>query len=651
MRRFTAALSAVLVGAAPVPGAALAQGGDVQARYLSGFPEEGWVPPPAPRYALRSEYSHFVYTRDDVRLSTDLYLPESLDGPLPTILIRTPYNKRGWREGQLQHIQIEALVGAGYAVAVQDVRGKFESEGRFAPTFKDDVDAYDTVDWIIAQDWSNGRVGRYGCSYLGENQVTAAPLRHPAVRALVPQASGGALGNVDGRYRYFGIKNGGVNELIMSTGWFRGAGSAIHYVPAFRMDREAFLEIADLFNPAPSIPDADTWELARHLPSVEIMDEAGVAPSAFEDSFLSEVTDPYWEQFPYLSEGDQIDTPALFDNGWYDYGVAETLHQFNYFKENAVSEEAAENQFAIISPMTHCGHFFNTENTTVGDRELGDSRYNYMQLYIDWFDHWLKDVDNGVTDLPSLQYYVMGREEWRGAEAWPLPETQFTPYYLHADQSANGLAAEGRLSTEPPSAGAEASTFVYDPLDPVPSRGGPLCCTGTEIPPEGAFDQADIQAREDILVFTTPPFSEGLEVTGPLKAVLYVSSDAVDTDFTARITDVYPDGRAFNIQEGVIRARYRDGFEQPVFMEEGEVYRVNVDIQATSNFFRPGHRLRLEISSSSWPRWERNLNTGGVVSLEAAEDAIVATNTIHHGPEHASYVLLPVIPAAEEGAR
>lgn len=624
-----------------------ADGIEAQQRYLRGLPDSGPVPPPGVTAGIRDEYSHFVSTRDDVRLSTDLYFPAGASRPLPTILIRTPYDKRAWRSGGPAFEQTQAFVNAGYVVAVQDVRGKFESEGRFAPSFKDDVDEYDTVDWLVAQEWSDGNVGRYGCSYLGDNQVMGARLKHPAVKALIPQSSGSAVGSVGKRYRYFGLKNGGVNELVMAVGWFREAGSKIYYRPPWRMEREAFLEIADLFDPAPRVPENDTWELAEHLPTVEIMQKAGGAPTDYEEMFSRGPADDWWRRFPYLQEGDTIDVPALFDNGWYDFGVAETLIEFNYFRENAVSETAAENQFAIISPMTHCTQLYVTENAVVGDRPVGDPRYNYWKLYIDWFDHWLKGEENGVTDLPKFQYYVMGRNEWRGADRYPLPETQWTRFYLHSSGKANTVG-DGVLSRSAP-AGEPPDSFRYDPLDPVPSRGGPLCCTATEEPPEGSFDQRDIQARPDVLIYTTEPFAEGLEVTGPLVLVLHVSSDARDTDFTARVTDVYPDGRAFNVQEGILRARYRNGYERQVWMEDGDVYRLEIDLQATSNWFAPGHRLRLEVSSSSWPRWERNLNTGGAVERERREDAVVAHNTVHHSGEHPSFLLVPVIPEAAAG--
>lgn len=617
---------------------------EAQHRYLEGIPEAGIVPPPSITREIRHEFSHFIMTRDGIRLSTDLYFPADIEEDLPAILIRTPYDKRGWRRGTAGYLQTQVLVNAGYAVAVQDVRGKFESEGKYAPMWKDDVDEYDTVDWIIAQPWSNGNVGRYGCSYLGDNQVMGAVLRHPAVKALIPQSSGSAVGRIDNRFRYFGIKNGGVNELIMSVGWFRSEGSKIYYRPPHRMERKEFLEIADLFDPAPRVPEANTWKLAEHLPTVEIMEIAGVAPTDYEELFSHEPTDSWWDQFPYLDEGDKIDTPALFVNGWYDFGVAETLVEFNYFQKNAVSEKAADNQFAIISPMTHCAAQRSiTESTRVGDRLVGDPRYNYWKLYIDWFDHWLKGKDNGVTDLPRFQYFVIGRNEWRGADKFPLPETEWKHFYLHSDGEANESTTGGVLSFQVPD-DEPPDVFIYDPLDPMPSRGGPLCCTGADEPVAGSFDQSDIQERTDVLVYTSEPFEQGLEVTGPLKVVLYVSSDAKDTDFTARISDVYPDGQAFNVQEGILRARYRDGFDKTVWMEDGRVYRLEVDLEATSNYFKPHHRLRLDISSSSWPRWERNLNTGGAVEKERREDAITARNSVHHSGNHASYVLLPVTP-------
>jgi putative CocE/NonD family hydrolase len=276
----------------------------------------------------------------------------------------------------------------------------------------------------------------------------------------------------------------------------------------------------------------------------------------------------------------------------------------------------------------------------VGGRDVGDARFEYYKLYLKWFDHWLKGIDNGIEKMPKVQLYVMGRNTWRGEKQWPLARTQYTRYYLHSDGHANSRSGTGTLSIKPPDK-EPADRYTYDPGDPVPSRGGPICCTG-DPHADGSYDQSEVENRRDVLVYTTPVLQQGIEVTGPLKAVLYVSSSAKDTDFTAKLVDVYPDGTAYNVQEGILRARHREGFTKKVWMRSGEVYEVPVDLEATSNYFGAGHRIRVEISSSNFPRFDRNLNTGGNNYDETKW--VKAENAVYHAAENASYVLLPVIP-------
>ena len=290
----------------------------------------------------------------------------------------------------------------------------------------------------------------------------------------------------------------------------------------------------------------------------------------------------------------------------------------------------------LIAPPRGAG-----KKTIVGERDLGDARKEFWRIYVDWFDHWLRGTDNGITEMPHVQYYLMGKNEWRNAQEWPLPETRFTDYYLHSDGQANSRFGTGRLSAEPPEH-ESLDNYVYDPATPVPSLGGPVCCTGTPDAAAGAFDQREVEMRHDVLVYSTPPLEEGVEVTGPIEAVLYVSSSAKDTDFTAKLVDVYPDGTAYNVQEGILRARYREGLDRKVWMQPGEVYELRLDVHATSNYFGPGHRIRLQVSSSNFPRFDRNLNTGGNNYDETEWQ--IAQNTVHHSERYPSRIVLPVIP-------
>ncbi len=599
-------------------------------------------PVPEAKYKVRVERSVMVAMRDGVKLSTDLYFPEEAGEKLPVILIRTPYNKalfykRLWRHGPY------LFAGQGYVVAVQDCRGRYESEGEFTVSAFALNDGFDTVNWLANQPWSTGKVGTYGCSYLGENQIAQAKLQNPHLKAMIPQAAGGALGTAGDRYRFFGVINGGTFELSTGFGWFRRQGSKVYFRLPPGTPRSVLLEVAKFFNPAPVIPEIDFHTIWKSLPLIDMMKKAGAPPTDFEGFVSHEPADPWWDQFGYIKDTDRFDVPALHINSWYDLCVADTLYLFNLFQRNAESTHARDNQFVIISPTTHCeSEFFGVakEETVVGERDVGDARFDYWGIYIRWFDYWLKGIDNGITNMPKVQIYVLGKNEWRGEKEWPLARTQFTKYYFHSDGYANSRFGTGALSMKKP--GNEPSDhFVYDPKTPVPSLGGPICCTGTPEALPGSYDQSEVEMRNDVLVYTTPVLKHGIEVTGPIQAILYVSSSARDTDFTAKLVDVYPDGTAYNIQEGILRARYREGFDKKVWMKPGEVYEVKVDLHATSNYFGPGHRVRVEISSSNFPRFDRNLNTGGNNFDET--EWVIAKNTIHHSKRYPSHIILPLI--------
>lgn len=605
------------------------------------FQEKGQGQPvPAHPYAVRLEKSVMVPMRDGVKLSTDLYFPVGPEGRLPVIVMRTPYDKNFYREKSNDTRMFPYFfVEHGYVVIIQDCRGKYESEGAYVVSAADSRDGDDTVTWTALQPWSNGRVGTYGCSYSGENQIEMAKLRNPHLKAMIPRAAGGAVGTAGQRYTYFGAFKGGVFEISANFGWFFQYGSKIYYRPPADTPHAVFLESAKLFNPAPQLPPINYREIWKTLPVINMMKNAGGPPTDFEDFLSHEPADPWWDRLGYIEETDQFDVPALHVNSWYDFGVGETLYTFDLFQRNAASALAKENQFVIISPTAHCLSEEATQKTIVGERELGDARLDYENVYLRWFDYWLRGIDNGITKMPKVQVFVMGAGAWRSGNEWPPAGIQLQTYYFHSDGRANGRYGTGRLGPDAP--GAErADTYVYDPKTPVPSRGGPVCCTGSPDAPEGSYDQSEVEMRQDVLVYTTTPLTEGVEVTGPLEVVLYVSSSAPDTDFTAKLVDVYPDGRAYNVQEGIQRARYREGFDRKVWFKPGEAAKVRIDLQATSNYFGPGHRIRLEISSSNFPRFERNLNTGGNNYDEA--EGPIARNTIYHSARYPSAIILPI---------
>jgi uncharacterized protein len=563
------------------------------------------------RYEVEVERDVMVPMRDGVRLATDIYRPRGAGDRLPVILIRTPYNKT-------QYGTARVFAERGYVVVVQDSRGKWASEGDFAFTNwnSDRNDGYDIVEWVASQTWSNGRVGTYGCSRLGVQQYMLAGERHPAHITMIPQAGGGAVGP---------FRAGGAFPLSTTMGWYPMAGTKD------RTDGQVRI-------PLP--------EGLHHLPTNDIMRHYGIGPTDWEEVVTNPPHDPWWQTHKFITDGDRFNTPALHVNSWYDSGVDVTLRLFNLMRQNAVDERTREHQYVIISPMTHCRSELASEHTRVGELYVGDARFPYWETYLRWFDHWLRDTDNGITSLPRVQYYLTGANEWRSADKWPVPGVRTTHLYLHSDGEAGERMDDGVLSAEPPFKNLPADNYIYDPGNPVQSRGGSVCCTGNPQDQPGAYDQSDIEQRADVLVYSTPPLDDRLDVVGPMHATLYVSSSTPDTDFTVKLVDVHPDGRAFNIQEGILRARYREGFDRTVWMRPGEVYEIKVDLHATAHRFLPGHRVRVEVSSSNFPRYDRNLNTGGDNVTET--EWKIAENTIHHSPTHPSHLLLPVVAGVEK---
>lgn len=565
--------------------------------------------PPPPKYEIRVEVSKAVPMRDGTLLSTDLYFPVGADtAKLPALLIRTPYDKGGPMLRSPFDVA-RFFAGQGYVVAIQDIRGTFASGGRFQLAARDVEDGDDTITWIAKQPWSSGKVGMYGCSLLGATQVKAAQSLNPALKAILPQhtATAQAGSNV--------FWKGGALELGASLPWYQAFG------PRQR----------STVTPPPTPTD---WPaVMRTLPLID-MDRAAPLPwTDWRDHLTHAPGDPWWDQFDFIGPGSRIDVPALFVTSWYDHGVGQTMSQFEHFRRHGVSARTRENQFAIISPATHCGsEALSTADTIIGERNLGDARFDFFGTYLKWFDYWLRDSGESLSALPRVQYFLMGRNEWKSAADWPVPGTRFTPYYLRSEGRANSRAGDGALSVLAPG-NEPADSYLYDPEAPVPS-GAPITVN--------AMDQRAIEMRGDVLVYATPPLESGVEVTGPVKLVLYVSSSAPDTDFTAKLVDVYPDGRAILLQEGILRARYREGLGRELRMKPGEVYEIGIDLEATSNYFGPGHRILLEVSSSSFPRFDRNLNTGGRNYDETR--SMPARNRVHHSDRYRSHLLLPVVP-------
>ena len=591
---------------------------------------------PNPVYKVRLQKSQMIPMRDNIRLSTDLYIPEIIEKKLPVILIRTPYNKNIFRNKE-EKLVAHFFSSQGYIVAVQDCRGKFESEGIYSPPAGNEAnDGYDTVDWLTKQTWSNGKIGTFGCSYPGEMQMVQAPLMHPGLAAMIPQAAGGVIGAANGRYNYWAGFKGGVLDHAASISWYFRAAHKYSYKPPSGLADAEILKIREFFNPAATLlPDVDFEKLNWYLPLIDIMNKAGAPPNDWVNLITTDFGDPWWHEVMSFYDGDEkFNTPAIHMSSWYDFSVEETLFAAKYFSDNAVTKTVAENQFVIIAPTGHCDFDQSGENKKVGELYIGDATFDYFGTYLKWFDYWLKGQKNSVTDMPKVQYYTIGKNEWQSADEWPLPETKFTKYYLQSGGNANSRYGDGILSQKP-SKNEFSDKYTYDPGNPVPTIGG------SRSEPAGAFDQAKVEIRNDVLVYSTPVLKKGIEITGPITLILFVSSSARDTDFTAKLIDVYPDGKAYNIQDAIFRARYREGLTKKVWMERDKVYKIQINLNAASNYFASGHSIRLQVSSSNFPMYERNLNTGGNNYDET--EWVLAENTIHHSKEYPSHLILPII--------
>lgn len=533
--------------------------------------------------------------RDGARLSADIFLPRTGESRHPTILMRTPYGKAD--ETEQAAPLAKYLAARGFAVVVQDIRGTGASDGTFKPYCDvEGPDGYDTLDWIVRQGWSSGKIGTVGCSYLGEVQDMLAAERHPAHTAAF----------IEGAYTY---NNGGMRAFS----FVRYGALELAYAVGGERDALETLPLADIRERAPG-PDTSYYRTRW--------------PDAVHAWMTEPPSSPYWKDDGGLGDAARFDVPAIHMNEWYSLPFS-SIRMFELYRRNAASRRAAENQYLILSPMTHCRTSAATQATTVGERDMGDARIDYFGIMVDWFDHWLKGVENGITEMPRVQAFLMGRNIWQAADAWPPPGTESTPLYL----SAEGLLGVACMPHE------QCRDIVYNPADPVPSLGGPVNA-GTVLE-AGAFDQRGIEARDDVLVFTTHPLNTPLQVSGPIEVVLFVSSDCPDTDFTAKLVDVYPDGRAFNLVEGITRMRYRHDVTAPAPMRPGEIYRISIDLDSTSNWFGPGHRIRLEVSSSNFPRFDRNLNTGA--DNAATADYRIANNQVYLGGRHRSRLILPLV--------
>jgi putative CocE/NonD family hydrolase len=592
----------------------------------------------------QTEEKILVPMRDGVRLDTNVFFPREGEPPYPVVLMRSPYQLENILDLWVEHGEPQLFLENGYALIFQNERGRYWSEGEYTLLAGAREDGYDTIEWIVKQPWSNGKVGTLGCSSSAENQLGLATMGHPGHAAAIAGAPGAGIGVIGEFHEQGNFYQGGAIQLLFASwynDWVFYGGKGHIQRPGFPTDlsRDDRIRVSRFFTLRRSDPDLDYRAFFRHLPVADMLKNVNGPVTDWEEFSRRTPGDPAWRDTDFVNEGDTFGVPMLWMFSWYDIGVAPNIALYNYAREHTSSARARGNQLMVMSPMPHCDFGQETESTVVGERNLGDARFDYEQLYLDWFGYWLKGDENEVLGRPRVHYFLMGANEWRTGDVWPPAGTEIMTWYLDSAGHANSLFGDGTLSTTPPSAAA-SDTLVYDPSLPVPTRGGGACCQGDEAVP-GSFDQSDLEVRIDVLVYTSPPLEEALEVIGFIETVLHVSSDARDTDFTMKLVDVDTEGRAWNVEDTILRARYREGYDKTVSMEEGEVYEIRLGPIATANTFRKGHRIRVEISSSNFPRLDRNLNTGGNNFDESEYRR--ARNTIHHSPEYRSRITLPVV--------
>jgi len=559
-------------------------------------------------YEVTIERGVPIKMRDGVTLRADICRPKA-DGKFPLLLTRTPYDKNRTVDFCLK------AAARGYVVVAQDVRGRYASEGDWYPFKYESQDGYDTVEWAAALPYSNGKVGMFGGSYVGATQYLAAIAKPPHLAGICPDVT---ASNYHDGWAY----QGGAFEQWFDESWTTGlAENTISR-------REEF--DSDVVRWTPTLP-------LLSYPVFEAPSATGLAPY-FTDWLRHPNYDDYWKPWSIEDHYAQIQVPVLSLGAWYDIFLGGTLRNYARLKNEAGTEAARRGQRLMIYVGGHAG---GSTEKKVGAVDFGDKLpFDLEEVTLRWYDSLLKGIVNGLDHEKPVKIFVMGKNNWREEDDWPLERAKATRYYLRSTTPANGLQGGGTLSTAAPAA-ESPDQYVYDPNDAVPTIGGPLCCqplpTGV-----GPQDQRSAEARGDVLVFSSPAFTQNTEVTGPISLDLYVSSSAVDTDFTGKVVDVWPNGFAQNLTEGILRLRYRNSPERPELGNPGEIYHITVDLWATSNVFLPGHKLRLEVSSSNFPRFDRNLNTGE--DQARGTHMIKATNVIYHDKSRPSALVLPILP-------
>jgi putative CocE/NonD family hydrolase len=532
--------------------------------------------------------------RDGVHLAANIFLPSEA-GRFPILLVRTPYSK-----GDDLNSTYRLFVDNGYGMVIEDVRGRYESDGSFDPFTQEPKDGDDTLTWIARQAWSDGKIGMLGGSYLGIVQWKAALLRNPHLKAIAPVVSG----YDDYRDRFY------------STGG------------AFQVGHRLLWMAENLRAPDFETPAFDRYVRAMPLRQADLA-ATGQRCEIFQKALNHPTEDAFWQDSSTRAHIEQVAVPVFSVGGWYDNYVESDLAAFSALRRNSGVHRI------VIGPWAH-----NMSIKFTGADFGKESGAPVRRMQLQWFDQWLKSKDTPIVSQPPVRIFVMGANRWRDEHEWPLARTRLTPMYLVSKGRANTLSGDGMLGDRSLRR-ASPDRFEFDPRNPVPTAGGAVCCN-PKVFPWGPMDQRPVEQRPDVLVFTSPPLKENLEVTGPVRVVLYAATSAPDTDFTAKLVDVFPNGDARNLTDGILRMRYRNSLEKPELAKPGEIYKLTIDAGVTSNVFLAGHRVRVEISSSNFPRFDRNPNTGRPIADETTLRR--ALQTLYHDKAHPSRVLLPVIP-------
>ena len=581
------------------------------------------MPLPVPAQAAPAQPTDIVVqhdvpmkTRDGITLFADIYRPTA-PGKFPVILMRTPYDKSvSWAVSPAHK-----MVLRGYVVIIQDVRGRYTSEGEWYPFRHEQADGFDTVEWVAGLPYCDGKVGMMGASYVGATQMLAAIGQPPHLAGIAPQVT---ASNYHDGWTY---QNGAFEQWFDQNWTSQLAQNTLQRL--IHQNTNALVGLPTL--PLANYPVFNFGQLPADAQLTAL-----IAPY-YLDWLAHPDYDDYWKQWSIEENFAKIAVPMLQVGGWYDIFSAGTLRNYMGAKAHGSTEPARTQQHLLMQIGGHAGF-----GRRIGDVDFGPHALEneYTDAILDWYDFLFKGIRNAFATDKPVKLFTMGANEYRQHDDWPPPQAVPTKYFLHSNGKANSLRGDGSLSVSA-SKSEPSDTYVYNPTNPAPTIGGPLCCDAEHMEP-GPRDQRAVENRDDVLVYSTPPLARDLEVTGPVTATLFVKSTAVDTDFTAKLVDVAPDGFAQNLTDGILRMRYRASPEHASLMNPGQIYEISLDLWATSNVFLRGHSMRLEISSSNFPRFDHNLNTGEEIKF--AHTSVPASNTILHDAQHPSALVIPVMP-------